>query len=140
MDADKQCRMMLKNGKRCRYQAKDGRLCGHHRQSLTSREKTIQKLIRAGEVARALATLIGLVEMLVHLYPKIEPAIEPLFRGWPFRMSMRGRVYLQDRLKGRVDVQYLLKLLTEMESRKNYSSVKRYTIRLFKEMHREFDL
>jgi hypothetical protein len=132
--------MMLKNGKRCRYKAKDGRLCGHHRQSLTSREKTIQKLIRAKEVVKALADLIVIVEMLLHLYPKIEQAIEPLFRGWPFRMSMRGRVYLEDRLKGRADVQYLLKLLTEMESRKDYSRVERYAARLFMEMHREFDL
>jgi hypothetical protein len=91
-------------------------------------------------VVKALADLIVIVEMLVRLYPKIEPAIEPLFRGWLFRMSMPGRVYLQDRLKGRADVQYLLKLLTEMESRKDYSRVERYAIRLFMEMHREFDL
>jgi hypothetical protein len=134
--------MMLKNGKRCLNPAKDGRLCGRHRQSLTSREKTIQKLILAGSAALALNNLINLVEKLVHLYPKIEPGIEPLFRGWPFRMSMPGRerVYLQDRLKGRADVQYLLKLLTEMESRKDYNRVERYAIRLFMEMHREFDL
>lgn len=122
--------MMLKDGKRCRYKAKDGGLCGHHRQSLTSRKKTIEKLILAGKVAAALTALIKLVEMLVPLYPKIESAIEPVFHGWLFRMSKPGRV----------DLQYLLKLFTQMESRENYSGVERYTRHVFMEMHREFDL
>jgi hypothetical protein len=130
MAADKQCRMTLKNGKRCRYKAKDGGLCGHHRQSLTSRKKTIEKLILAGKVAAALTALINLVEMLVPLYPQIESAIEPLFRGWLFRVSKPGRV----------DLQYDLKMFTQMKSRENYSGVQRYALHVFAEMHRKFNL
>ena len=89
---------------------------------MTSAIQIVEKLIFVGKVAAALTPLIKLVEMLVPLYPKIAHIIH------------------QSPEHKRADMEHLLRWLTIIESREEYSGLEEYTVKVFVEMQPDFGL
>jgi hypothetical protein len=90
MPPDSRCRMLLKDGERCRYRAKVGSLCGLHHQTTRTRQRAVEKLIRAGKVAAASTALIKFIETIGPLLLKATPTIS--------RWIANGSIFVHGRL------------------------------------------